>query len=358
VLYSIIKRIMFLFPPEKIHTLVFGMLKTLHLIPSLGRLVRPLFAVDDDILEQELFGVTFPAPLGLAAGFDKNAAATDAWNAVGFGYAEMGTITAAGQPGNPQPRLFRLPQDRALLNRMGFNNHGAGYAANNLRRRRGTTVIGINIGKTKVVPPEEAVSDYRTSARLVSGLADYLVVNVSSPNTPGLRDLQAVESLRPILEGVQAVSEVPVLVKIAPDLADKDIDAVTDLALELNLAGIIATNTTISRDNLITDPELVAEMGEGGISGAPQKQRSLEVLTRIYRKTRGRIVLIGCGGIETVDDAWERITHGADLLQGYTAFIYEGPFWMRRIHKGLAAKLREHGFRNISEAVGSDIPNN
>ena len=230
-LYEVVKRTMFLLPPEKIHTFVFGMIKTLHLVPALGQLASSVFNYEDDILAQDLFGVHFPAPLGLAAGFDKNAAASDAWGPMGFGYAEMGTVTAAGQPGNPQPRLFRLPEDRALLNRMGFNNHGAGYAANNLRRRRGTTITGINIGKTKVVPPEEAVADYRTSARLVSALADYLVVNVSSPNTPGLRDLQAVESLRPILEGVQAVSEVPVLVKIAPDLSNEDIDAITDLSL-------------------------------------------------------------------------------------------------------------------------------
>lgn len=354
-LYELVKRIMFLFPPEKIHTFVFGMIKTLHLVPALGRLVRPLFCYEDEILAQDLFGVHFPAPLGLAAGFDKNAAATDAWRCIGFGYAEMGTVTAAGQPGNPQPRLFRLPADRALLNHMGFNNHGAGYAANNLRRRRGTTVIGINIGKTKVVPPEEAVSDYRTSARLVSALADYLVVNVSSPNTPGLRDLQAVASLRPILEGVQAVSEVPVLVKISPDLSDEDIDAVAQLALDLKLAGIIATNTTVSRDGLCTDPIEVAQMGEGGISGKPEKARALEVLDRLYAQTQGRLVLIGCGGIETVEDAWERITHGADLLQGYTAFIYQGPFWMRRIHKGLAKKLRDNGFSSLREAVGSAV---
>ena len=354
-LYEVVKRTMFLLPPEKIHTFVFGMIKTLHLVPALGQLASSVFNYEDDILAQDLFGVHFPAPLGLAAGFDKNAAASDAWGPMGFGYAEMGTVTAAGQPGNPQPRLFRLPEDRALLNRMGFNNHGAGYAANNLRRRRGTTITGINIGKTKVVPPEEAVADYRTSARLVSALADYLVVNVSSPNTPGLRDLQAVESLRPILEGVQAVSEVPVLVKIAPDLSNEDIDAITDLALDLKLAGIIATNTTISREGLRTDAAKVAAMGSGGISGQPEKKRSLEVLDRIYAKTQGRIVLIGCGGIETVDDAWERITHGADLLQGYTAFIYQGPFWAHHIHKGLAKKLRKNGFSSISEAVGSAV---
>lgn len=351
-MYSLIKALMFRLPPERIHTIVFGLIKTLSLVPVLGRIAQRVFAVDDPILRQRVFGVDFPAPLGLAAGFDKNAAAVDAWGAMGFGYAEMGTVTASAQPGNPTPRLFRLPADRAILNRMGFNNHGAGFAANNLRRRRTRLPIGINIGKTKIVDAEHAVDDYRASATMLGALADYLVVNVSSPNTPGLRDLQAVESLRPILAAVQETVSVPVLVKIAPDLSDEDVDAVADLAVELGLAGIVATNTTISREGLRTPEAEVGAMGAGGISGAPVADRSLEVLRRLYARVGGKLALVSVGGIETVDQAWERIRAGANLLQGYTAFIYEGPFWMRDIHRGLARKAREAGYASIADAVG------
>ena len=216
-----------------------------------------------------VFGVRFPGPMGLAAGFDKNGSGLAAWGALGFGYAEVGTVTAQAQPGNPPPRMFRLPEDRALLNRLGFNNHGAGELALRLARHTPDVPIGVNIGKTKVVPSDRAVDDYRESARLVGPLAAYLVVNVSSPNTPGLRDLQAVESLRPILAAVREEATTPVLVKIAPDLSDSDIDEIADLAVELGLAGIVATNTTISRDGLATPG--ATELGPGGISGRPSR---------------------------------------------------------------------------------------
>ena len=318
-----------------------------------NRTMEKVVRVRDKRLEQELFGVRFPAPLGLAAGFDKNATAVDAWGAVGFGYAELGTVTPRPQPGNPAPRLFRLPEDKAILNRMGFNNDGALKVAKNLERKKSGDVVGINIGKNKT--SDDAVRDYRTGASLLGPLADYVVVNVSSPNTPGLRDLQAIEELRPILTAVQEATDTPVLVKIAPDLSDEDIDAVADLALELGLAGIVATNTTISREGLITDATRVEEMGAGGISGAPLNDRSLEVLKRLRSRVDDRLVLISVGGISTPEQAWERIAAGASLLQGYTPFIYGGLGWIRQIHRGLAEQVEAHGLENIGAAVGSGL---
>jgi dihydroorotate dehydrogenase len=303
------------------------------------------------VLESTVFGVRFPGPLGLAAGFDKDGSGLSTWGALGFGYAEVGTVTAHAQPGNPKPRMFRLADDRALLNRMGFNNHGAAALATRLARHRADVPIGVNIGKTKATPAEDAVGDYAESARQVGPLAAFVVVNVSSPNTPGLRDLQAVESLRPILAAVRLQTDTPVLVKIAPDLSDEDVDRIADLAVELGLAGIVATNTTISREGLRTPG--VAELGAGGVSGAPVARRSLEVLRRLYGRVGDRLVLISAGGIETADDAWERITSGASLVQGYTGFVYGGGLWAKQVHDGLARRLREGGFASLAEAVGS-----
>lgn len=347
---------MFRLRPERIHHLMVAALEIFAKATPVNRAVKKYWAVADPRLSQTVFGVTFPAPLGLAAGFDKNATCADAWGALGFGYAELGTVTAQAQPGNPTPRLFRLPQDKALLNRMGFNNLGAARAAERLRQRKTTDVIGINIGKTKVVPAAEAVADYQTSAQLLDGLADFLVINVSSPNTPGLRDLQATESLRPIISAVKNSTKMPVLVKIAPDLADEDIDAVADLALELGIAGIVATNTTISRTGLATPATTVADLGAGGISGAPLTERSLAVLKRLYDRVGEQLVLIGVGGIRTPQDAWERIGAGATLLQGYTQFIYGGPDWIRDCHLGLIEQLEKHGLTHLSEARGKQLP--
>jgi dihydroorotate dehydrogenase len=303
------------------------------------------------VLASTVFGVRFPGPLGLAAGFDKDGAGLHTWGALGFGYAEVGTVTAEPQPGNPRPRLFRLPADRALLNRMGFNNDGAGRLAMRLTRHRPDVPIGVNIGKTKVTAAAGAVDDYRTSARLVGPLASYLVVNVSSPNTPGLRDLQAVQSLRPILTAVLAETSTPVLVKIAPDLPDAEVDAVADLAVELGLAGVVATNTTVSRDGLKTpDAE---RLGAGGVSGPPLAHRAAEVLHRLYARVGDRLVLISVGGIEDADDAWNRIVAGASLLQGYTGFVYGGGSWAKHIHDGIAGRLCDGGFSTLREAVGS-----
>ncbi|MGO4201574.1 quinone-dependent dihydroorotate dehydrogenase [Rhodococcus sp. TAF43] len=352
-MYHLLLRLMFRIPPERIHHLAFAAMRVVTRFAPIRALVAKVLVVDDPALRTTAFGVDFPAPVGLAAGFDKDATGVDTWGPMGFGFAEVGTVTAQAQPGNPAPRLFRLSDDRALINRMGFNNHGAGNAANYLRHRRGDVPIGANIGKTKIVPAEEAAGDYTASARLLGPLADFLVVNVSSPNTPGLRDLQAVESLRPLLQAVLDTVHIPVLVKIAPDLSDEDVDAVADLAVELGLAGIVATNTTISRTGLRTPQSRIEEIGAGGLSGAPVARRSLEVLRRLHARVGDRLVLISVGGIETVDQAWERILAGATLVQGYTGFIYGGPFYAHKLNKGLARKVREAGFQSIRDAVGA-----
>ncbi len=354
----VLTTVLFRVPAERIHHVMSRAIRGLGRVAPVRRTVGAMFARRDPRIAVTAFGVDFPAPLGLAAGFDKNAECIDAWGALGFGYAEVGTVTAQAQPGNPQPRLFRLPSDRALLNRMGFNNRGAADAAERLRRRRASAVgvpIGANIGKTKVVAAEDAAADYVASARLVGPLADFLVVNVSSPNTPGLRDLQAVESLRPLLTAVRDVVTVPLLVKIAPDLSDEDVDAVADLAVELGLAGIVATNTTISRGGLATPAAEVDALGAGGVSGPPVADRSLAVLRRLRLRVGDRLVLVSVGGIETADQAWERIVNGATLLQGYTGFIYGGPMWARDIHEGLAERVSAAGYSSLAEAVGSAL---
>ena len=306
----------------------------------------------------QAMGLTFPHPLGLAAGFDKNAVGIDGLAALGFGHVEIGTVTGEAQPGNPQPRLFRLKADRAIVNRMGFNNDGAEVVARRLaaraehsRRldpdaangRAASVVLGVNIGRTKVVPEEEAARDYEKSAGLLAPHADYLVVNVSSPNTPGLRDLQAVEKLEPLLAAVRRRADeatperrVPLLVKIAPDLSDDDVLAVADLALASGLDGIIATNTTISRDGLASAADTVEQVGAGGLSGRPLTRRSEDVVRLLRARVGPDLTLVGVGGITTVDDARRRLEAGADLLQAYTAFVYEGPLWPRRIVRGLA----------------------
>lgn len=352
-LYNKALQVMFRIPPEQIHGMMSVALGLLNVAKPLNRAMEKVVRVHDPVLEQELFGVNFPAPLGLAAGFDKNATAVDAWGAIGFGYAELGTVTPKPQPGNPAPRLYRLPQDKAILNRMGFNNDGALTVAENLAGRRSSDVVGINIGKNKT--QTEAVADFSAGATLLGPLADYVVVNVSSPNTPGLRDLQAVDELRPILSAVTDATDTPVLVKIAPDLSDEDIDAVADLAVELRLAGIVATNTTISREGLTTPADEVAAMGAGGISGAPLNDRALEVLQRLHDRVGGKLVLISCGGIMNAEQAWERIAAGANLLQGYTPLIYGGPGWIHSVHKGLAQQVKRHGLSNIAEAVGTGL---
>nr|WP_274635781.1 quinone-dependent dihydroorotate dehydrogenase [Microbacterium bovistercoris] len=293
-------------------------------------------------LQTRALGLVFDSPFGVAAGFDKNVVGVPGLTALGFGHVEVGTVTAVPQEGNPKPRLFRLIPDRALVNRMGFNNRGAAAAAARLarmrRRRRHRALIGVNIGKSRVVDVADATADYVRSATLLAPLADYLAVNVSSPNTPGLRGLQAVQTLRPLLQAVQdAAGRTPLLVKIAPDLPDDEIAAIAQMAVETGLSGIIVTNTTISRDGLITDPTVVAAAGEGGLSGAPLKARALEVLRLVRATVPAAFTVIAVGGVETAQDVRERLDAGADLVQGYTAFLYRGPFWARQINRGLLA---------------------
>jgi dihydroorotate dehydrogenase len=283
-------------------------------------------------------GEKFHGYFGLAAGFDKNAIAVKALGELGFSHIEIGTVTALAQPGNPRPRLFRLKEDRALINRMGFNNDGAEAVAKRLEVLRNSSgrlpIIGVNIGKSKVVELADAADDYRTSARLLAPWSDYLAVNVSSPNTPGLRNLQSVSALRPILEAVLEESlGKPVLVKIAPDLADEDIFDIAELAKELKLAGVIATNTTISRTDLKASDSEVESYGAGGLSGAPLEPRSLEVLKLLRTKLSKEFTIISVGGVETRDQVLKRIEAGANLVQGYTGFIYFGPLWARKLNR-------------------------
>ncbi|KUJ64773.1 dihydroorotate dehydrogenase 2 [Streptomyces albus subsp. albus] len=348
---------------EKAHHLAFGWIRRAARVPVLRTFVAAVLAPRHKALRTEALGLRMHGPFGLAAGFDKNATGIDGLAMLGFDHVEIGTVTAQPQPGNPKKRLFRLVPDRALINRMGFNNDGSAAVAERLAARRPVfrTTLGVNIGKTKVVPEAEAVADYVTSTERLAAHADYLVVNVSSPNTPGLRNLQATEALRPLLSAVREAADrsvpqrrVPLLVKIAPDLADEDVDAVADLAVELGLDGIIATNTTIARESLGLRSDLALTAEAGGLSGAPLKARSLEVLRRLYARVGDRITLIGVGGIETADDAWERILAGATLVQGYSAFIYEGPFWCRKIHRGLAARLAASPYATLADAVGAD----
>jgi dihydroorotate dehydrogenase len=337
-------------PAEAAHRAAFLLIRAAAAVPGLARLMRLVLGPRDRALRVHALGLDFPGPLGLAAGFDKDGEGVIGLCALGFSFIEVGTVTAQAQPGNPKPRMFRFPEERALVNRMGFNNRGAAALAARLRALRARPgfrpIVGVNIGKTKAAGEDEAVADYVTSARLVAGVSDYVVVNVSSPNTPGLRDLQSADKLRPILTGVREALDgasprrrVPLLVKIAPDLADDDVDAVADLALELGLDGIIATNTTISRDGL-KDGAAAAAAGPGGLSGAPLASRALAVLTRLHDRCGKRLTLIAAGGIQTPADAEARLAAGATLLQAYTAFIYEGPLWPRRVQHGLAARLR------------------
>ncbi len=318
-------------------------------------------------LEQTQWGIKFPNPIGIAAGFDKDGVAANIWKNFGFGFAELGTVTFHAQPGNPKPRMFRLPLDEAALNRMGFNNLGAAALAERLGNSLAIAQpiaqpigipIGINLGKSKITALEDAAADYLGSFRLLKNLGDYFVVNVSSPNTPGLRSLQSTEQLEPILSALQQENsgQKPLFVKIAPDLEWEAIAAVIELAQSHHLSGIIATNTTICRDHLKT--QIIAATGNpvseeaGGISGAPLRERSTEVIRFIYQQTGGTLPIIGVGGIFTAEDAWEKITAGASLIQVYTGWIYEGPGMVQQVLKGLVQNMEKHRLQNIGEAIG------
>lgn len=322
------------------------------------------FCLQDDRLKQSLWGLDFPNPFGLAAGFDKDGTAAGIWSSFGFGFAELGAVTLHSQPGNPRPRMFRLPEDKAALNRMGANNLGAAVMADTLsqtwQRKPRVVPIGINLCKSKIAELDQAAADYTGSFEYLESHADYFVVNVSSPNTPGLRSLQATEQLKPILAGLQEANtnQKPILVKIAPDLEWADIKAIVDLALEYELAGAIATNTTISRTDLKT--ATLAATGNplteeaGGISGQPVRERSTEVIRFIYQETAGKLPIIGVGGIFTAQDAWDKIIAGASLLQVYTGWVYQGPWLVKDALSGILNRMESQGFSSVTEAVGSE----
>jgi dihydroorotate dehydrogenase len=360
--YAMLRPLLFKVPAETAHHLANGILGAAMLTAPARAVSRALLDVRDPALEVERFGIRFPNPVGLAAGFDKSGEHFNALGALGFGFVEIGTVTALAQPGNPLPRLFRLPADRALLNRMGFNNPGAEAVARRLRRTAIEPVLGINLGKSKVTPLEDATADYLRSLELLEPFARYVVVNVSSPNTPGLRTLQDARPLRGLLSAMRSrAAELasyrretpkPILLKIAPDLTDEQVDEAVGIAVDEGIAGIIATNTTVSREGLRTGAERVAAMGAGGISGGPVRRRAREVVARVWKTSGGRLPIVGVGGIFTADDAWEMIRAGASLVQVYTGFVYGGPEMVRDINRGLLARLRRDGLGSITQAVG------
>ncbi|MDQ1571196.1 MAG: dihydroorotate dehydrogenase [Actinomycetota bacterium] len=327
--------------PERAHHLAFLVIRALP-AAGIGRIVRR-FTRPAAHLSVDALGLRFDSPFGVAAGFDKEGAGIRGLGQLGFSHVEVGTITALAQPGNDRPRLFRLIADRAVINRMGFNNHGASAAAARIGqvfRHGNRPVIGINIGKSRVVDVDNAIPDYLESTRLLAPTADYLVVNVSSPNTPGLRGLQELDKLEPLLVAVRtAAGSTPVLVKIAPDLTDAEVARIAELAVGLGLSGIIATNTTLSRDNLKSSRAVVEAAGAGGLSGAPLAARSLEVLRLLRATVPADFCVISVGGVETGADVAERLAAGATLVQGYTAFLYRGPLWARQINRELARLL-------------------
>ncbi|HSI89177.1 MAG TPA: quinone-dependent dihydroorotate dehydrogenase [Pyrinomonadaceae bacterium] len=350
-LYERIARpLMFRLDAETAHDIGRGMLKA-------GVAGRQRF--EDPILRSEVFGLEFENPLGMAAGFDKNGLVADRLADLGFGFVEVGTVTLRPQPGNEKPRMFRLPRDRALINRLGFNNEGAEAVADRLRKIRRECVIGVNIGKNKDVPNDEAVQNYLDCLRIIHPVADYIAVNISSPNTPGLRELQQAEHLSDLIGALSAANRQlggkPLLVKIAPDLSDAEIEAAVDACVGHDVAGIIATNTTVSREGLRTPN--VAEIGEGGLSGRPLAARSNEVISRLYTHTGGRLPIIGVGGVFSGQDAFDKIAAGASLVQAYTGFIYGGPHFASELTRSLAEILRARGFASVSEAVGSGHQN-
>ena len=341
--------------PESVHVATARVLGALGALPGFRALLAALVGRPDPCLEVHALGRRFPSPLGVAAGLDKNLDWYRELGALGFGYVEVGTITAHAQPGNPRPRVRRLPADRALINSMGFPGAGAAAAQRRLRARPATPIVAVNIGRTRAAADTRA--DYRESVQTLAPHADLLVLNVSSPNTPGLRDLQAVDALRELVGDVRAELaalglSVPLLVKIAPDLADAEIDALAAAAVQLSLDGLVCTNTTVSRDGLLSPAQLSA--AAGGVSGAPLKARALAVLRRVRAVTGDRLVLVSVGGIETADDALARIRAGATLVQAYTGFVYGGPAWPAAINRGLATRVRELGVSSITGLIGTE----
>jgi dihydroorotate dehydrogenase len=347
---------------EAVHHRVMGAMCGALAPRAVRQAVRRRLAIEDDRLRQEIWGVDFAHPVGLAAGFDKDGRYVNALGALGFGHVEVGTVTGRAQAGNPKPRLFRLPGDEALLNRMGFNNAGSAALRERLLKTKPECVLGINIGKSKVVPLEEAADDYAESLRRVHEFADYLVVNVSSPNTPGLRELQGAQHLVELLQRLTTLNEElgeessgrrPLLLKISPDLSEEAIREVVGVAVDGGIDGIIATNTTISRQGLSTP---VDELGAGGISGRPLSQRSVEVVAQVYRASRGKVPIIGVGGVFDAADAAAMIRAGASLVQIWTGFVYRGPRVVGEILGGLLELMDEAGIEHVSDWIGVDSP--
>ena len=336
----LIRPFLFLFDPEQIHHFTFLLLKVAGKIPGLISLLKKFFVVENNKLKRELFGIQFNNPVGLAAGFDKDAKLIDELTAFGFGFIEIGTVTPKPQQGNDKPRLFRLPKDQSLINRMGFNNSGVSVAVERLKKRKSKVIIGGNIGKNKVTPNENAFDDYKICFEELYPYVDYFVVNVSSPNTPGLRELQEKEPLKKLLMGVKQLSLAkakpkPILLKIAPDLTETQLIDIVEILMETKTDGVIATNTTISRENLITVKSEIEEIGNGGLSGKPLAKRSNEVISFLRARLGKNYPIIGVGGIMSVNDALEKMKAGADLIQIYTGFVYEGPGFIKRINKVL-----------------------
>jgi dihydroorotate dehydrogenase len=336
----LIRPLLFLFGPESIHHFTFRFIKIAFAIPFVKSIVAALHKPKGNNLEREVFGIKFPNPVGLAAGFDKDAILFDELSAFGFGYIEIGTLTPKPQPGNDKPRLFRLPEDSGLINRMGFNNEGVDAAVERLKNNKNNVIIGGNIGKNKVTPNEDALNDYVYCFNALFDYVHYFVVNVSSPNTPGLRDLQEKEPLTRLLSELQSLNNArinpkPILLKIAPDLTNSQLDDIIGIVSETKIAGVIATNTTISRENLKSQISDIKSIGTGGLSGLPVRSRSTEVIKYLSDKSGKAFPIIGVGGIHSPEDAIEKLNAGASLVQLYTGFIYEGPGLVKRICKAI-----------------------
>ncbi len=339
-MYKILRSILFFFDAEKVHYVTTGLLNFVLKIPGGKALFRKMYCIKDDKLKREVFGLSFENPVGLAAGFDKNATMYNDLAYCGFGFIEIGTLTPKGQPGNEKPRLFRLKEDEAIVNRMGFNNEGVEIAVEQLKKRKTSVIIGGNIGKNKLTPNEEADSDYLKAFDVLHPYVDYFVVNVSSPNTPGLRALQEKEPLMNLLQSLKEknatkTTQKPILLKIAPDLTNEQLDDIIEIVLTTKIEGIIATNTTIEREGLKSSKELVEQIGAGGVSGKPLTKRSTEVIRYLSEKSGKAFPIIGVGGIHTPEDAIEKLEAGASLIQVYSGFIYEGPGIVKRINKAI-----------------------
>jgi len=336
----IIRPLLFLCNPEKIHGFTMGLLRFYQKIRIFNPLIRALYQKKDKKFEREVFGIKFPNPIGLAAGLDKDGEAIDMLGMLGFGFVEVGTVTPVAQPGNPKPRLFRLKKNKGLINRMGFNNAGVEELVKKLKQKYTNIIVGGNIGKNKVTPNENATSDYIKDLQALHDYVDYIAINISSPNTPNLRELQNKEPLKELLSALKAEDakfdkRKPILLKIAPDLTNEQLDDIVEIVRETGIDGIIATNTTISREGIDYTPEEIAAFGNGGMSGQPVKKRSTEVIRYLSQKTNGEIPIVGVGGIADADDVREKLEAGASLVELFTSFIYEGPACVKKILKKL-----------------------